>query len=106
MNEIFDNFIDLNVLYLIGNVFLQVSIALGCITTLFLIRAQIDEQKLKQFGHHTKELIIEVIIELVVELLIRSFSEGLDDVIDGLSDKIFDLSVIVGRPIGGIDIGH
>ena len=37
MNEIFDNFIDLNVLYLIGNVFLQVGIALGRITTLFFI---------------------------------------------------------------------
>jgi hypothetical protein len=30
----------------------------------------------------------------------------LDDVIDGLSDKIFNLTVIVSRPIGSIDIGH
>jgi len=30
----------------------------------------------------------------------------LDDVVDGLSDKIFNLAVIISRPIGGIDIGH
>ena len=86
MYEILDNIVHLDELDLIRNVLLQVSVRLGRAAALLLVRPEVDEQKLEQFGHDAKKLIVELIIELVVELLIGGALERLDDIIDRFSD--------------------
>lgn len=81
MYEILDNIVHLDELDLIGDMLLQISVRLGRAAALLLIRPEIDEQKLEQFGHDTEKLIVELIIELVVELLIGGALERLDDII-------------------------
>jgi hypothetical protein len=91
---------------LVGNVLLQVNVALVGVGVLVLVRSQVDEQELEQFGHDTEQFVVEVIVELVVELLVGGFAEGLDDVVNALPDKFFDFIVVLLVPVGGVDIGH
>lgn len=86
MYEILDNIVHLDELDLIGDMLLQISVRLRRAAALLLIRPEIDEQKLEQFGHDTEKLIVELIIELVVELLIGGALERLDDIIYRFSD--------------------
>lgn len=91
---------------LVGNVLLQVNVALVGVGVLVLVRSQVDEQELEQLGHDSEQFVVEVIVELVVELLVGGFAEGLDDVVNALPDKFFDFIVVLLVPVGGVDIGH
>jgi membrane protein required for beta-lactamase induction len=87
-------------------VFFEIEVALVGTSTLILIRSQIDEQKLEQFGHDSKQFIVKLIVELIIKVFIGSLSQRLDDVVYRLPDEFLDLVVVFLQPVGSINVGH
>ena len=75
----------------------QVYIALVWLPVpIFFFIAEGDEQKLEEFCHHGKELVVEIEVEIIVEFLIGSFSKGSDNILNRFSDEAFNFSLFFG----------